>query len=83
MFRPATSALLASAALLLAGCNEPNLPEGQDNSAAAAEMTAQSAADNGVVSPDAVTQPGYGTENAAGDVLDSQDNPSNGITAPE
>ena len=66
-------ATVALAALLVAGCNEPNQPEGEENSAAAAAMTAGSAADNSVVPPDAETQPGYGTENAAGDVLDPQD----------
>lgn len=66
-------ATIALAALLVAGCNDPSPPQGEENSAAAAAMTAQSAADNGVVPPDAETQPGYGTENAAGDVPDSQD----------
>lgn len=81
MYRFAT---IATAALLVAGCgNTPDQPSGEENASQAAAATANMAEQEGVVPPDAVTQPGYGTENAAGDVLDSQDQVTGNVAAPQ
>ena len=72
-----------AALLLVAGCNSPDQPTGEENAAQAAATTANVADQQGVVPPDAVTQPGYGTENAAGDVFDSQDTVSGNVAAPQ
>lgn len=77
-------ATIAIAALLVSGCgNSPDLPSGEENASQAAAATANMAEQEGVVPPDAVTQPGYGTENAAGDALDTQDIVTGNTAAPQ
>lgn len=76
-------AAIAAAALFVSGCNSPDQPSGEENAAEAQAATANVAAEEGVVPPDAETQPGYGTENAAGDVPDSQDAVSGNVAAPQ